>query len=418
MNFYLNKYSFLPAQISDDVDSNLGIVVVIPCFNEPDLVSSLKSLSVCNLPQKKVEVIVVVNSGEHHSQEIKAQNQKSLSEMNEWLKDLDQKSISFKSILVDNLPTKHAGVGLARKIGMDEAVARFEKINHDGIIICFDADSLCEVNYLTEIENHFQKNQKTPGCSIYYEHPIHGDDYGSEIYQAITQYELHLRYYNQALRFCKLPYAFHTVGSSMAVRSSAYQKQGGMNKRKAGEDFYFLHKIISLGNFTELNSTRVIPSPRISDRVPFGTGKAIGDYVGNQDQQYHTYNFKSFELIKEWVEKIPDLFKSDFENLQWTEKNKIASELLLNFLESENFSEALTEIRKNSPTLESFIKRFYVWFDAFRVLKLMHYLRDIVHPNNSVNVESELLLKELGVILKSTDAAQLLNSFRNYERGF
>jgi glycosyltransferase involved in cell wall biosynthesis len=416
LNFYLKKYSFLPAQISDEPDSNLGMIVVIPCFNEPDLVSSLKSLSVCALPQKKVEVIVVINSGEHHSEEIKTQNKKSLSEMNNWLKEIDQKSISFKSILVDDLPSKHAGVGLARKIGMDEAVARFDKIGYDGIIVCFDADSLCDANYLTEIETHFQKNQKTPGCSIYYEHPIQGIAYASEIYQAITQYELHLRYYNQTLRFCKLPYAFHTVGSSMAVRSSAYQKQGGMNKRKAGEDFYFLHKIISLGNFSELNSTRVIPSPRISDRVPFGTGKAIGDYVSNQDQQYYTYNFKSFELIREWVEKIPDLYKSDFINLQWTEKNKSASEHLLNFLESEKFTDALVEIRKNSPTLESFMKRFYVWFDAFRVLKLVHYLRDFLYPDIPVNIESELLLKYLGVPLKSNDCGELLLAFRRYER--
>jgi hypothetical protein len=202
----------------------------------------------------------------------------------------------------------------------------------------------------------------------------------------------------------------------MAVRSSAYQKQGGMNKRKAGEDFYFLHKIISLGNFSELNSTRVIPSPRISDRVPFGTGKAIGDYVSNQDQQYYTYNFKSFELIREWVEKIPDLYKSDFINLQWTEKNKSASEHLLNFLESEKFTDALVEIRKNSPTLESFMKRFYVWFDAFRVLKLVHYLRDFLYPDIPVNIESELLLKYLGVPLKSNDCGELLLAFRRYER--
>ncbi len=392
------------------------MIVVIPCFNEPDLVSSLKSLAACHLPQKKVEVIVVINSGEHHSEEIKKQNQKSLSEMNNWLKEIDQTSISFKSILVDNLPAKHAGVGLARKIGMDEAVLRFEKINQDGTIVCFDADSLCDPNYLVEIEKHFQKNQKTPGCSIYYEHPIEGQEYTPEIYQAIAQYELHLRYYNQALRFCKLPFAFHTVGSSMAVRSSAYQKQGGMNKRKAGEDFYFLHKIISLGNFSELNSTRVIPSPRISDRVPFGTGKAIGDYVNKQDQQYLTYNFKSFELIKEWVEKIPDLFKSDFENLPWSEKNKIASEHLFNFLASEKFNEALIEIKKNSPTLESFIKRFYVWFDAFRVLKLIHYLRDVIYSDSPVNLESIMLLRTMGLSAKSNAGVQLLNTFREYER--
>lgn len=391
--------------------------MVIPCFNEPDLISSLKSLARCNIPQKKVEVIVVINSGTDHSAEIKNQDLKSLAEMNAWLKTVDQKFISFKSIFVDDLPPKHTGVGLARKIGMDEAVARFDKVGFDGVIICFDADSLCDANYLREIENHFLKNPKSPGCSIYFEHPIEGSEHASEIYQAIAEYELHLRYYNQALRFCKLPYAFHTIGSSMAVRSSAYQKQGGMNKRKAGEDFYFLHKIISLGNFTELNSTRVIPSPRVSDRVPFGTGRAMGDYLNANLKQYLTYNFKSFELIKEWVEKIPDLFQTDFENLSWTEKNQPGSNHLLKFLETEKFGDALTEIRKNSPTLESFVKRFYVWFDAFRVLKLVHYLRDEIYPDSPVSQETEMLLKKLGVEMESCDGLELLVALRVYERG-
>jgi hypothetical protein len=61
------------------------------------------------------------------------------------------------------------------------------------------------------------------------------------------------------------------------------------------------------------------------------------------------------------------------------------------------------EIRKNSPTLESFIKRFYVWFDAFRVLKLVHYLRDFVYSDSPVNLESVLLLTRLGLTAKSNN---------------
>ena len=89
-------------------------------------------------------------------------------------------------------------------------------------------------------------NPRSPGCSIYFEHPLHGP-LEPKVYEAIAAYELHLRYYVQALRYAAFPYAHHTIGSSMAVRADAYAKQGGMNKRQAGEDFYFLHKIIPLG---------------------------------------------------------------------------------------------------------------------------------------------------------------------------
>src|SRR4029434_9989987 len=100
-----------------------------------------------------------------------------------------------------------------------------------------------------------------------------------EIYKAIAAYELHLRYYLQALRTAGFPHGYHTIGSSMAVRARTYMEQGGMNRRQAGEDFYFLHKLIPLGGFTELNSTTVYPLPRPSNRVPFGTGRAVSEWL-------------------------------------------------------------------------------------------------------------------------------------------
>ena len=73
------------------------------------------------------------------------------------------------------------------------------------------------------------------------------------------------------MKYSNLPYSFHTIGSAFALTASAYTRQGGMNRRKAGEDFYFINKLIKGEIFGEINDTKVIPSPRISDRVPFGT---------------------------------------------------------------------------------------------------------------------------------------------------
>jgi hypothetical protein len=143
------------------------------------------------------------------------------------------------------------------------------------VIACFDADCTCDPNYLAATENFFQSQPSAPGASIYFEHPLDGENR-----EPIALYELHLRYYVEALRYAGFPHAYHTIGSSMAARADPYFKQGGMNKRKAGEDFYFLHKIIPLGGFGEINDTRVIPSPRASHRVPFGTGRAPAPLVG------------------------------------------------------------------------------------------------------------------------------------------
>lgn len=373
MNYYLQKYSVKPQLLKNQVNSNLGIIVVIPCYNEPNLIASLDSLYDCHLPNCWVEVIVVINSAENADDVVLKQNKETYNDALKWKKEHLKKGIDFYFIVEDKLPVKDAGVGLARKIGMDEAVRRYEQINKPkGVIVCFDADSKCEKNYLVEIEKHFELNLKSPACSIHYEHPIIGDNYQPHIYKGIAEYELHLRYYKNGLSYCGLPYAYHTIGSSMAVRSSAYQKQNGMNKRKAGEDFYFLQKLIPLGGFTEIKTTKVIPSPRVSDRVPFGTGKAMQNYLDNQQKEHLSYSLKSFIDLKQFCLKVPELYISN--NVEFPQS-------IEGYLEEINFESNLKKIIKNSPTQIHFIKLFFNWFNAFKVLKYMHFARDNYYPD-------------------------------------
>ena len=398
-NFYLNKYSYCDYQIEAQVNAEIKAIVVIPCFNEPNLVGSLQSLYACDIDYC-VEIIVVINCSEDCSNEIKKQNIETFKEGQEWCKNQNSNLISCHFILENSLPRKHAGVGLARKIGMDEAVARFHSVNNDGIIVMFDADSHCDKNYLSELIRHFEINPKTPGCSIQFEHPISGVEFSPTIYSGIIKYELFLRYYIEGLRLANLPYAFHTVGSSMAVRSSAYQKQGGMNKRKAGEDFYFIQKIIELGNFTELTTTRVIPSPRTSDRVPFGTGKAINDWLLQESQNYMTYSPQTFYDLHEFTKNIDSLFSSK----DWA---KFCSPCLKEYLIQNKFSEALLEIRKNSSNKTGFVKRFYTWFSAFRVLKFVHFARDNYYPQVKIEKAVQILSKS-----EQLNTTKLLDEYR------
>ena len=266
---------------------------------------------------------------------------------------------------------------------MDEALNRFSKINKDGIIVCFDADSLCESNYFEAIISHFKKHPKTPGCSIHFEHPLEGNCHTFEEYNAIMLYELHLRYYKNAQQYTGLPFVFHTIGSSMAVRAAAYAKQGGMNKRKAGEDFYFLNKIIQLGNFTELNTTTVIPSPRVSDRVPFGTGKAVGEIVSSNQVGVQTYNFRIFTELKAFVYEV-----------LISDKNLNTSKLcgLINqFIEEKELRLKIDEIAKNANSDKAFITRFFKVFDAFWIMKYVHFSRDNFHKQVSVLAASNEL---------------------------
>ncbi len=379
-NFYLQRYGFPKSLFFSDPHPDLGMIVVIPCFNEKDLIRSLSSLMSCTDTQCAVEILVIINDSERASEEILLQNQSTYEQSVLWAKKNDDLKRRILIHYESQLPHKQSGVGMARKIGMDEAVRRLDKVSRDkGIIICFDADSQCDENYLSAIEQHFFHHQKCNGASIYFEHPLEGD-LSPAHYKGIIFYELFLRYYVNALRYAGFPFAYQTIGSSMAVRSDVYQKQGGMNKRKAGEDFYFLHKVIPLGNFHEINQTRVIPSARSSDRVPFGTGKAIGDWLSQNEGHYLTYSPETFMDLKAFLDQVSHLFQIQESALvQHLEK---LPKSIATFLTANNLTENLKEINQYcGPTYEAFLKRFYSWFNGFKVLRFVHFSRDNFHKN-------------------------------------
>jgi cellulose synthase/poly-beta-1,6-N-acetylglucosamine synthase-like glycosyltransferase len=272
---YLQRHRYFGPFIPAAPERNTSLIVVIPCFSEPDIIETLASLYKADRPSFSLEVIVAVNSPMGADQSYIIQNKQSLQQINCWSKKFSCPGFTVHAIDVPPFPVKHAGAGFARKAGMDEAVGRFNLLNNkNGIIVSFDADSTCDANYFTELEKCFA-GSPTRGCTIYFEHPLHMPG-SMDINYPILRYELYLRYFIEAMRLSGFPWAFHTIGSCFAVTAGVYAMQGGMNRKKAGEDFYFLHKVFPLGNFKELNSTRVVPSSRVSDRVHFGTG------AGNQ----------------------------------------------------------------------------------------------------------------------------------------
>lgn len=392
-NIYFERYAYPERFFNEPPHPDTNLIVVIPSFKEPALLESLESLLSCDRTAGKVEVIVVVNHAENASEADKTINITSYQDLKVFAEHVKSDFITLKTIKAFDLPVKEAGVGLARKIGMDEAAYRFEQLNKDGVIVCFDADSAVQPNYLQAIEQHFEEHPKSPGCSIHYEHPLTDD--------AIIPYELHLRYYIQALCYADYPFAFHTIGSSMAVRSKAYQKQNGMNKRKAGEDFYFIHKIIPLGHYTNLTKTTVIPSPRISDRVPFGTGRAMQEYQKGKDL-YQSYNFQIFEHLKTFMGTLPEIYQKR----AFPDSLEIET---VQFLNDVNFKQELEKLLKQSTDLASFKTRFYQWFNGFKVLKYVHFLRDHYYPNTYlVDGVNTLLQKHFNQEAKADGKSQLL----------
>ncbi|HLF63983.1 MAG TPA: hypothetical protein VI603_09525 [Saprospiraceae bacterium] len=385
MHHYFLTHAFYKVPlIKESPDPDLSIIVVIPALAEAHLITTLNDLSSCAFASASAffstEVIVVINHSEDSNNEICEINETTFYKSVEWSALHSSPERRYHILYQPDLSRKKAGVGLARKIGMDEAARRFAVLNRPhGVILSLDADCHVEKNYLMEVEKFFIDNPRIEGCSIAFEHPLEGLSDAHR--KVIIDYEMHLRYFIGMQRWAGCPYAFQTIGSAMAVRAGVYCKVGGMNMRQAGEDFYFLHKVIARGAFAELTSTTVYPSPRVSDRVPFGTGRAMTTAL--EGAPLTTYNPQSFIDLKAFIDVVPELyaFKGDLQNF-FIQRD--ISLCVMHFLQENHFDKKLAELQSNTASQRSFMKRFFHWFDAFLLMKYVHYARDGWYGNVEV----------------------------------
>ena len=366
---YLHKNNS-EALISAPPSPLMQISVVIPCYYEPDILKTLDSLNNCKLPESDIEVIVLINQSEADEEEIRSSNKKTKFEIEKWSATNSKKGITFFAVGPVDLRKKWAGAGLARKKGMDEAVRRFNLLeNPNGIIISLDADTLVQENYFTEIEKYFHTHPNNPGATIAFDHQKNG--LNERHLQGIFLYEKYMKYYKNALEFCGYPYPIFTVGSAFAVTAEAYVKRGGMNRRQAGEDFYFLQNLVQIGTVGEITQTTVHPSARLSDRVPFGTGPVLQKWMNGEEDLTKTYNVQAFADLKAFFEKKDRLFKmSEKEFLSLLDNLPSA---VKEFLAEDKFWDEIQDLNANCSALPAFQKRFFQKFNAFKILKYLNF---------------------------------------------
>ena len=411
---YLSKHNSLPQLIEEHPKKNLKYSVIIPVYDEPCLLATLKHLIKCDLPKEPVEIILVFNASEATPNRIINQNRKTCAEIKEW-KENQNLPTDVHAIIKEDIPSEYMGAGYARKLGMDEAIRRFASINRtDGILISLDADTECKSNYFTAIENTIYKEPNINAGTIFFEHPTEGTKYSETIYQSIIRYELFLRYYKHTLHYCGFPYAFHTIGSAFFVKALAYAKQGGMNKRKAGEDFYFLNKLFQLGNIMEVTETRVCPSPRPSERVLFGTGPEIKKICNNSDQEYLTYHPDFFTHLKRFFSKAEHLY-----NIPEEEINEVFADLppfFREFLNKNNAEKNIKRIRNNCAKFEIFKKHFFLWFDGLKIIRIIHEAHETTYKKIPLLKAAEIMLGYRGYKLpQSCSYKEMLNTYKKIE---
>jgi len=369
-------------------------VVVIPAFAERDyLFSTLKYLSL-NEPQelKRTLVICVINDrgrGLTSEEDIK-NNQETLRLLYGVMKKKISYPLGRKEIeddldaiinsplrlgVIDATSTPLAGVGLARKLGMDRALTLFD-YGRKGrkLLLSLDADTHVESNYLTAVRDFMEKNE----CEAAVVGFSHRSEDNLRLTVGIVAYEIFLRYYVLGLRWAGSPYAFHTVGSTMVCTAEAYVAVRGMSRREAGEDFYFLNKLAKLGTIGRIKETTVHPAARTYVRVPFGTAKKLSLFARNPEELFYLYDPRVFVILKRWLNLVATSREGRGEDI--LKEARAIEPLMGHFLEMMRFSEVWEKIRKNCASSEPILRHFHFWFDAFKTMKLIRYLSRFSYP--------------------------------------
>lgn len=253
------------------------------------------------------------------------------------------------------------GVGSARKAAMDAAVLGFGT----GIILfSLDGDTLVEPNYFDEVMAAFAAHPEWAAAAIDFEH---SSSDAAEL-TAARCYERYLRHYRDGLVRAGSPYAYIPLGSAMAVRGAAYVKAGGMRTNSGGEDFYFLQAVRKTGKVGEIFTTRVHPSARPSDRVPFGTGPRVRRIMETGSIEFEPdWVFDELAAVIAAVENAATA--GQLINLEIPGKSA-------QFFSEQHFYEDWNKITANTAHEPARLRQaFHVWFDAFRTLKLIHFLK-------------------------------------------
>ncbi len=396
--------------------TGINCVVVIPAIEEYENIRCLLEslLQLDNLYLDETIFLFVINNSDEAEEKIRKDNSISLDFLRDIIQKNESDSLAQKIInsnlnlaLIDasspgqEIPVKIAGVGTARKIGMDLASSLFDYSNSSKkIIVCLDADCAVERNYLNVIKESFAQNDVEVAV-IDYQHRVLNNFKNEE---AITWYEIFLRYYSFGLAYAGSPYSFHTIGSTIVCTDKAYKNAGGMNTKEAAEDFYFLQKLAKQFPVYRIFSTKVYPSARESLRVPFGTGKSITDFNNSEENDFLVYDPEIFEILKKWL----GIFnKSGFDSADKILNNTNSIHIgLTDFLKRRKFELSWQNILDNSKSIEQLNRQKLNWFDGFKTLKLVHYLRNNYFPSINMYEALEYFISKLNFPVISRDESK------------
>lgn len=377
---YLDRHAEPEVRLAAEMAGTFRQALVLPASDEPPdfvegLLPALREGALC---------IVIVNASNEHPADVHDLNGHTLETIarrasakrlsnGAWQGSLDAATL----LLIDRsspgrrIPRRQ-GVGTARKIGCDVATALFSSGRlASRWIHTSDADASLPASF-------FDAAEQAPDTAVLLAHPfVHVPCGDARVDTAHALYETYLRYYVLGLRWAGSPYAWHTIGSTLAADVRAYAAVRGFPRREAAEDFYLVNKILKLGGAHVPASEPIRIMARRSCRVPFGTGRATHALEGAS--HYLLYHPLCFALLGAWLDSMEEAAGTGGRSAVAHALERIGAPehraVLARALAMVGAEDALVAALRGAPR-HTLVRRAHEWFDAFRTRKLIHALRD------------------------------------------
>jgi len=371
MNFIntLNKYkkkqlqSIVGFSHKSPLQRGYKYFIIIPSYNEYNYIhNTLNSIKNQNQELlKKLLVIIVINNAKEAEHSIYINNLKTY-------KTIINSKYNFEIITLDcfskkfALNKKVAGVGLARKIGMDYCIPYASR---DSLFCSIDADTILNPDYLKIVSKKFH-NKQLSAAVVNFKHQLTENKINQA---AIIQYEKLIKHIARNINKTGSPYGFVSMGSTIVCTLYAYISVGGMPAKKATEDFYFLQKLAKFRGVYKFKKILVYPSSRNEQRVYLGTGYRIKQYKKDPLFTDLIIHSNAYTALKNLYQII---------NLKWDSSSKeiLASikeknSKLSKYLNNNNFIYKINQIQKNAVNKKQFLDQFHKWFDNLNIYKFL-----------------------------------------------
>ena len=369
MNNIINKYLIKRSEKKWHLEpkpnnEKFSFIICIPSYSEDKYIKkTLQSIKKQNKTLLKTTlIIIVINNGPNEHNKIISSNKKTIT----IIKLFKSLNICFVDAFSkgNELPKKYAGVGFARKIGLDLSLTF---CNKNTILCNLDADALISKNYLETIKQFYNKNNSSSAVVNF----KHVPSKSNKINQSIKIYEQFLKITSKNLKSANSPYYYHSIGSTITCTSLAYASVGGMSKKIATEDFYFLESLAKYRSVEIIENILVFPSSRISERVYLGTGYRMKQSDSGFDLNKLFFDDSTFIILKKWL--LLGKNCKDYKIQIVLSKAKNIDINLPKFLINEKIEFIWEGLQKSSPSNKHFELQFHRWFDALKTLRLLKF---------------------------------------------